>query len=118
MGEHRLITAAKQAAQMAKTPAHDPALVEKTAEAICDGEFWPGHWLTLDKDSNECALYRRQARFALDAARPAIRREVLEEAAKAADEATAFDDALQKSAGCWTTGQRIAASIRALKGET
>ena len=38
----------------------------------------------------------------------------LEEAAKVADEATAFDDALQKSAGWLTTGQRIARNIRAL----
>lgn len=53
----------------------------------------------------------------LEAEITALREEVLEEAAKAADEATAFDDALQKSVGCWTTGQRIAASIRALKGE-
>jgi hypothetical protein len=58
-----------------------------------------------------------EARAAIAAARPAIRAEALEEAAKAADEATAFDDALQKSAGCWTTGQRIAASIRALKDQ-
>jgi len=43
------------------------------------------------------------------------RREALEEAARVADATTAFDDNVQKSAGCWTTGQRIAAAIRALK---
>ncbi len=47
-----------------------------------------------------------------------IRADVLEEAARVADATTAFDDNLQKSAGCWTTGQRIAAAIRALKGDT
>jgi hypothetical protein len=47
-----------------------------------------------------------------------IRADVLEEAARVADATTAFDDNLQQSAGCWTTGQRIAAAIRALKGNT
>jgi hypothetical protein len=47
-----------------------------------------------------------------------IRAETLDEAARVADATTAFDDNLQKSAGCWTTGQRIAAAIRALKGDT
>jgi hypothetical protein len=40
---------------------------------------------------------------------------VLEEAAKVADATTAYDDSLQKAAGCGTTGQRTAAAIRALK---
>jgi hypothetical protein len=44
-----------------------------------------------------------------------IRAETLDEVARVADATTAFDDNLQKSAGCWTTGQRIAAAIRALK---
>lgn len=47
-----------------------------------------------------------------------IRADVLEEAARVADATTAFDDNVQKSAGCWTAGQRIAAAIRALKGDT
>jgi hypothetical protein len=36
-------------------------LIDAAAEAICDAEFWPGHWATLEKDSNECAVYRKQA---------------------------------------------------------
>ena len=43
---------------------------------------------------------------------------VREEAAKVADATTAYDDNLQKAAGCGTTGQRIAAAIRALKERT
>jgi hypothetical protein len=39
----------------------------------------------------------------------------LEEAARVAEGTTAYDDAVQKSAGCHTTGQRIAAAIRGLK---
>lgn len=42
------------------------ALVEKVAEAICDAEFWPGMWETLDKGSDECALYRKSATAAID----------------------------------------------------
>jgi hypothetical protein len=44
-----------------------------------------------------------------------IRAEVLEEAAKVADATTSYDDNLHKSVGAHTTGQRIAAAIRALK---
>ena len=36
-------------------------LIDAAAEAICDAEFWPGHWAALEKDSNECAVYRKQA---------------------------------------------------------
>lgn len=36
-----------------------------------------------------------------------------EDAAKIAEGTKAYDDGLQKSAGCSTTGQRIAAAIRA-----
>jgi hypothetical protein len=43
------------------------------------------------------------------------RNDVLEEAARVAEATWAYDDNLQKSAGCSTTGQRIATAIRALK---
>lgn len=41
---------------------------EAAAEAIADAEFWAGYWATLEKDSNECAVYRKQARAAIAAA--------------------------------------------------
>jgi Ni2+-binding GTPase involved in maturation of urease and hydrogenase len=40
---------------------------------------------------------------------------VLEEAARVAEGTSSYDDNVQKSAGCHTTGQRIAAAIRAMK---
>lgn len=41
-----------------------PDTEEKVAEAICDAEFWPGTWATLDKESNEVVVYRKQAHAA------------------------------------------------------
>lgn len=41
-----------------------PEALEAVAEAICDAEFWPGTWATLDKESNEVVVYRKQARAA------------------------------------------------------
>jgi len=41
------------------------------------------------------------------------KREGMEEAARLAEGVKSFDDNLQKSAGCLTTGQAIAAAIRA-----
>lgn len=41
-----------------------PEVEEKVAEAICDAEFWPGMWATLDKESDEVATYRKAARAA------------------------------------------------------
>ena len=38
--------------------------------------------------------------------------ETREECARIAERTTAYDDMVQKSAGCATTGQRIAAAIR------
>jgi hypothetical protein len=73
-------------------------------KAVCDAMH----------DADQFYVSYDQAIAAIDL----IRAEVLEEAARVADATTAFDDNLQKSAGCWTTGQRIAAAIRALKGDT
>ena len=42
-------------------------VVESTAEAICDVEFWPGMWATLDEDSDECVTYRKAAIAAIAA---------------------------------------------------
>ena len=39
---------------------------------------------------------------------------VIERCAKVAESVQSYDDALQKSAGCLTSGQRIAAAIRKL----
>lgn len=44
----------------------------------------------------------------------AMREVVLEEAARVAENARSYDDMLQRSAGCLTSGQRIAQAIRAL----
>ena len=41
-----------------------PDTEEKVAESICDAEFWPGMWASLDKESNEVVVYRKQARAA------------------------------------------------------
>lgn len=49
----------------------------------------------------------------LAAAREAGKREGMEEAAQIAERVASFSDNLQKSAGCLTTGQAIAAAIRA-----
>jgi hypothetical protein len=81
-------------------------LIDAAAEAICDAEFWTGHWATLEKDSNECAVYRKQAVSAVTVALRAAR--------DVAAGTASYDDAVQRSAGCNTTGQRIANAIASL----
>jgi hypothetical protein len=81
------------------------ALVERALQAVKLSAYEKGNNLQLSTED-------------LAAAIDLIRAETLDEAARVADATTAFDDNLQKSAGCWTTGQRIAAAIRALKGDT
>ena len=43
-------------------------VVEAGAEACADAEFWAGYWITLEKDSNESAVYQKQARAGIAAA--------------------------------------------------
>ena len=69
-----------------------------------------GYGYEASRDMKEAADRIAQ----LEAAIALARAETLEEAAKVADATTAYDDNLQKAAGCGTTGQRIAAAIRAL----
>ena len=78
------------------------ALVERMARAM---EKADSHAYEYQKTSS----WEHLAEAALDLA--------LEEAALVADETASYDDILQRSAGCRTTGQRIAAAIRALKEE-
>ena len=80
------------------------ALVEKVATLITRG-------CPVAHQCDGSGCHEWEAEQAIDL----IRADVLEEAARVADATTAFDDNVQKSAGCWTTGQRIAAAIRALK---
>jgi len=94
------------------------ALVERVARLMCEqrGQH-PDSVCYLLKIDGGHETIRRWMNYTNDAtaAIDLIRTDVLEEAARVADSTTAFDDNLQQSAGCWTTGQRIAAAIRAIK---
>jgi hypothetical protein len=94
---------------MQSDPASDE-LVERMARAVCDASHWQGCFdgITIEAERDKFRVY---ARAALAVARPAIR----EECARVAEGVTSYDDAVQKSAGCYTTGQRIAAAIRAME---
>jgi len=85
---------------MQSDPAHgrDDELVEKMARAMATA------WLHGEG-------FNGMAIAVLALARPAIR----EECARVAEGVTSYDDVVQKSAGCHTTGQRIAAAIRAME---
>ena len=84
-------------------------LVEEVARAIYEEDdpwhkAWP--WPDLQSDQAGVDQYRRIARAAIAV--------VIERCAKVAESVQSYDDALQKSAGCLTSGQRIAAAIRKL----
>jgi hypothetical protein len=64
-----------------------------------------------DVSPNIKASRKEDEQAILAVARPMIR----EECAKVAESTTSYDDVVQKSAGCHTTGQRIAAAIRAME---
>lgn len=97
------------------------ALVEKVARLMCEqrGQHPDSVCYRLKIDGGHETI-RRWMNYTNDATAllSLIRAEVLEEAARVADATKAFDDNLQQSAGCWTTGQRVAAAIRGLKGDT
>jgi hypothetical protein len=84
--------------------AHDE-LVERVARALAEAFHGP-----LNADTTWWD-FMAESRAALAVARPVIR----EECARVAESTTSYDDAVQKSAGCYTTGQRIAAAIRAME---
>jgi hypothetical protein len=90
--------------------AHDE-LVEKIAREIYSQEYDPEHYPFERLEECEKVLCRKQARAALAVARPVIR----EECARVAEGVTSYAFVVQKSAGCYTTGQRIAAKIRAME---
>lgn len=56
--------------------------------------------------------FARHRLAAIAAAEPMIRADERERCAKVAETTKSYDDALQRSAGCGTVGQRIAAAIR------
>lgn len=62
----------------------------------------------------QCHIPRTTVAEGLRAAFAAGRAQALREAAQMARATKSYDDNLQKSAGCHTTGERVAAAIEAL----
>ena len=95
----------------------EDALVEAVARALCSHhagivDVWP-----VDRDSYVTRFWQQfadEARAAIAAARPAIEAAAYQRAAEVAGGTQAYDDSLHTVNGLRTTGQRIAAAIRAL----
>jgi hypothetical protein len=93
-------------------------LVERATKAFLDVDgrvLWDADFWEEGTDLREAQVELWCSRAEYEARMEKAIAVVLEEAARVAEKTTSYDDNMQKSAGCHTTGQRIAAAIRAMK---